>query len=189
MTLDYVPHRLAIPARPGLENFRVSKKALPSTLLALSLIVSVAGCGQKEAPPEAAPAEAPAADASAMPHPMPSQMPADVDLSGIARAEGGRTVAEIFADKDQLSGQPVVFRGKVVKANANILGKNWLHVRDGSGAEGENDLTVTTAALPEVGDTVLVSGTVALGQDFGMGYQYDILIEDATVEVEATASP
>ena len=189
MTLDYGPHRLAIPARPELENSRVSNKALPSTLLALGLIVSVAGCGQQEAPAEAAPAEAPAANASAMPHPMPSQMPAEVDLSGIARAEGGKTVAEIFAEKDQLSGQPVVFRGKVVKANANIMGKNWLHVRDGSGAEGENDLTVTTAALPEVGDTVLVSGTVALGKDFGMGDQYDILIEDAAVTTEAGASP
>ena len=188
MTLDYRPHRLAIPARPGLEISRVSKKALPSTLLVFTLIVSLAGCGQKEAPAEAAPAEAATADAPAMPHPMPSQTPAEVDLSGIARAEGGKTVAEIFAEKDQLSGQPVTFRGKVVKANANIMGKNWLHVRDGTGAEGENDLTVTTAALPEIGDTVLVSGTVALGQDFGMGYQYDILIEDATVEVEATAS-
>jgi hypothetical protein len=65
------------------------------------------------------------------------------------------------------------------------MGKNWLHVRDGSGAEGTNDLTVTTAgAMPNVGDTVVVTGPVVLNKDFGMGYQYDVLIEDAQVTVE-----
>ena len=95
----------------------------------------------------------------------------------------------MFAEKDQLAGQPVVFRGKVVKTNPNIMGKNWLHVRDGSGAEGTNDLTVTTAGTaPNVGDTVVVKGTVALNKDFGMGYQYDIIVEDAEVTVETTGS-
>jgi hypothetical protein len=82
-----------------------------------------------------------------------------------------------------------VFRGKVVKTNPNIMGKNWLHVRDGSGAEGTNDLTVTTAGTaPNVGDTVVVKGTVALEKDFGMGYQYDIIVEDAEVTVETAGS-
>ena len=77
-------------------------------------------------------------------------------------------LAEVFAGKDQLAGKPVVVRGKVVKTNANIMGKNWLHVRDGSGAEGTNDLTVTMAGTaPNVGDTVVVKGTVALNKDFG----------------------
>jgi hypothetical protein len=62
-------------------------------------------------------------------------------------------------------------------------------VRDGSGAEGTNDLTITTATgtMPNVGDTVLVTGNVALNKDFGMGYAYDILIEDAQVTVEPAA--
>jgi hypothetical protein len=68
------------------------------------------------------------------------------------------------------------------------MGKNWLHVRDGSGAEGTNDLTVTTAAhLPSVGDTVLVTGQVSLNKDFGMGYAYDVIVEDAEVKVEESA--
>jgi len=101
---------------------------------------------------------------------------------------GGKTVAEVFAEKDQLGGQAVTVRGKVVKTNANIMGKNWLHVRDGSGAEGTNDLTVTTAAhLPSVGDTVLVTGQVSLNKDFGMGYAYDVIVEDAEVKVEESA--
>ena len=110
------------------------------------------------------------------------------NLSGIGKAEGGKTVAEVFAEKDQLGGQAVTVRGKVVKTNANIMGKNWLHVRDGSGAEGTNDLTVTTAAhLPGVGDTVLVTGQVSLNKDFGMGYAYDVIVEDAEVKVEESA--
>ena len=107
---------------------------------------------------------------------MPADHPAakpgeEVDLSGIAKAEGGKTVAEVFAEKDALAGKPVTVRGKVVKVNAGIMGKNWLHVRDGSGAEGTNDLTVTTAAeLPALGATVVVIGPVTLNKDFGMGY-------------------
>jgi hypothetical protein len=156
-------------------------KVTTASLLALSLVAVLPGCG-KEAPP-AAPAPT---EAAAQPHPMPAAAPAtDVDLAGIAKADGGKTVAEVFAEKDQLGDAPVVVRGKVVKTNAEIMGKNWLHVRDGSGAEGTNDLTVTTAgALPSVGDTVLVTGKVSLNKDFGMGYQYPVIIEDAEVIVE-----
>ena len=111
----------------------------------------------------------------------------EVDLTGIAKAEGGKTVLEVFTEKSALANQKVVVRGKVVKTNAGIMGKDWVHVRDGSGDEGSNDLTVTMTAqpLPNVGDTVLVTGTVVLDKDFGMGYQYPVLVEDATVTIEA----
>ncbi|MCM2311315.1 MAG: hypothetical protein NDI84_07930 [Steroidobacteraceae bacterium] len=162
-----------------------------SSLLALAVAATLAGCAKKEEP--AAAAAAPEAAAPTMPagetHPTPAAPAADVDLTGIAKADGGKTIAEVFAEKDALAGQPVTFRGKVVKTNPNIMGKNWLHVRDGSGADGTNDLTVTTAgAMPNVGDTVVVTGPVVLNKDFGMGYQYDVLIEDATVTVEPNAT-
>ncbi|HSF77322.1 MAG TPA: hypothetical protein VLA38_01780 [Steroidobacteraceae bacterium] len=117
---------------------------------------------------------------------MPTGAPAaDVDLAGIARADGGKTVAEVYAEKDGLADATVVVRGKVVKVNAGIMDRNWLHVRDGSGEEGTNDLTVTTLAdLPGVGATVLVSGKLAVNKDFGMGYQYPVILEDAEVTVE-----
>lgn len=158
------------------------------TPLALAVIVALTGCAKKEPAAEAAKApEAPAAAAAPqMPEGHPVAEPgADVDLSGIAKAEGGQTVAEVFAQKDSLAGKPVTVRGKVVKVNAGIMGKNWLHVRDGSGAEGTNDLTVTTTgALPQVGDTVVVSGPVTLNKDFGAGYTYDVIVEDAAVTPE-----
>ena len=65
-------------------------------------------------------------------------------MAGVAKADGGKTVAEIFAEKDALANQQVTLRGKVVKINAGVMNMDWLHVRDGSGAEGTNDLTVTT---------------------------------------------
>jgi len=161
------------------------------SLIALSVALSMSGCA-KEAPDTKA---APAAEATAagMPaaegHPMPVEPAQAVDLTGIAKAEGGKTVAEVFAEKASLAGQKVVIRAKVVKANANIMGKNWLHIRDGSGAEGTNDLTVTTTSeLPKVGDTVIVTGPVVLNKDLGMGYTYEVILEDATVTIEAAAT-
>jgi predicted small lipoprotein YifL len=154
-------------------------------LLALTVAAALAACGQSPPPavPDAPAAAAPATPA-APPHPMPATPAQEIDLSGIAKADGGLTVAEVFAGKDQLAGQRVTFRGRVVKSNANIMGRNWLHVRDGSGADGTNDLTVSTTGLADVGNTVLVTGTVALNRDLGMGYQYDVIIEDATLTVE-----
>ena len=168
-------------------------KPITSSLIALAVAAPLAGCAKKEEAAAPAAAAAPEATTPTMPpgetHPAPVPPKADVDLTGIAKAEGGKTVAEVFAEKDALAGQPVTFRGKVVKTNPDIMGKNWLHVRDGSGEDGTNDLNITTAAgaLPNVGDTVLVTGTVTLNKDFGMGYAYYVLIEDAQVTVEPAA--
>jgi hypothetical protein len=107
-----------------------------------------------------------------------------IEVSGIEKAEGGMTVAEIYDGQASLEGREVLVRGRVVKFNANIMGRNWLHLRDGTGGDETNDLTVTTDAAAMLGDVVLVKGTLAVGKDFGFGYQYDILLENATVEVE-----
>lgn len=166
------------------------KKTMLASLLAAALALGAAGCDKNPGETPNAATETPPAG---MPegHPMVATPAQDVDLSGIARAEGGKTVAEIYAERAELAGQTVAVRGKVVKANANIMGMNWLHVRDGSGAEGTNDLTITTAAavpVPNVGDTVVVTGAVVIDKDLGMGYQYPVLIEGAAVTVETPAS-
>jgi hypothetical protein len=108
-----------------------------------------------------------------------------VDLSGIAKADGGKTIGEIFDERSALSGQEVQVRAKVVKFTPRIMGTNWIHLQDGtSGSGGENDLTVTTANTADVGSTVLVRGKVILDKDFGFGYRYDVMIENAEVTVE-----
>ena len=110
----------------------------------------------------------------------------NLDLTGIKRATGGKTVEEIVAEKTKLAGKPVTVRGKVVKYNSMILGKNWLHIRDGSGSAGksDNDLTVTSTDSAKVGDIVLVTGNVSTNKDFGAGYKYSLMIEEANVSVE-----
>jgi hypothetical protein len=109
---------------------------------------------------------------------------AQVDVSGVEKAKDGKTVAEIFAGREDLAGKQVLVRGKVVKFLPEIMGKNWLHLQDGSGSEGTNDLTVTTTAMAQVGDQVLVNGTVSVNRDFGYGYTYEVLLEDAEITVE-----
>ena len=101
-----------------------------------------------------------------------------------ARGPNAMTVAEIVNRAHELKGKQVAVRGRVVKYNANILGKNWVHLRDGSGsaADGTNDLLVTTMDETKVGDVVTASGVVNVDQDFGSGYSYKVLIEKATLQ-------
>lgn len=104
----------------------------------------------------------------------------------VAKAEGadGRSIAELHANRDDLSGKTVALRGRVVKYSAGIMGRNWIHLQDGSGdpTTGTNDVTVTSSGTTAVGEIVLVRGTVAVDKDFGAGYRYAVIVEDASVE-------
>ena len=114
---------------------------------------------------------------------------APLTFTGITKPKGGLTVAEIFKRKTTLANQRVLVRGKVAKFNAEVMNKNWLHLQDGTGARGANDLTVTTSDSAAPGDTVLVEGVLALNKDFGYGYKYELLLENAKVTVEKKATP
>jgi hypothetical protein len=95
----------------------------------------------------------------------------------------GMTIADVWMSRVDLAGTQVTVRGRVVKFNAGILGRNWFHIQDGSGevANGSNDLTVTTEAAVAVGDIVTATGIVAIDRDFGAGYTYSLMLEEATV--------
>ena len=103
----------------------------------------------------------------------------------VAKASGpdARTVAEVIKGKATLSGKPVLVQAQVVKISKGIMGKNWLHLQDGSGssADGTHDIVVTTKDVAAVGDVVHVKGTVRTDVDIGSGYNYAVLIEDASV--------
>jgi hypothetical protein len=133
------------------------------------------------APPSAA--QAPAGMASAHAAGM-AQAPEAHDEK-LARASGpdARTVAEIVSDSAALKGKTVLLRARVVKYSGAVMGKNWLHLRDGSGsaADATNDLLATTQESAKVGDVLLVSGIVRQDKDFGSGYSYKVMIEDATL--------
>src|ERR1035437_3704097 len=94
------------------------------------------------------------------------------------RAEGGITIAELYANKDSYAGKSVKIKGEVVKYNEGILGKNWVHLQDGTNSNGSFDITFTTNDVTKIGDVVTFEGTVALKKDFGYGYFYEVLIEN-----------
>jgi len=92
-----------------------------------------------------------------------------------------KTVAALYAEKDQLGGKQVQLHGKIVKVNNAIMNRNFLHLRDGTGEKGSDDLTITSQDTAEVGDEVTVTGTITVDKDFGAGYTYPILMEKASV--------
>lgn len=111
--------------------------------------------------------------------------PADMGPIKVAKATGANahTVAEVVNKAVALKDKPVQVSGKVVKYNAGIMGKNWIHLQDGSGAaaDNSNDILVTTSAPAKLGDIVTAAGVVRNNKDFGAGYTYKVLIEDATL--------
>ncbi len=112
----------------------------------------------------------------------------DVAVGKVDAAPGplGRRIADVYANRTALSGQLIRVRGVVVKSMAGILGRTFVHLRDGSGdaASATHDLTVTTQAEPKVGETLLFEGTVATDKDFGSGFNYPVLMESGRVVQE-----
>jgi len=94
---------------------------------------------------------------------------------------GMKTVESLNQNKATLSGQTVSVQGKVVKVNNGIMGRNFVHVQDGTGDASNNNLIVTSKQTAAVGDQVSVSGVVAVNRDFGSGYSYPLLLEEATI--------
>lgn len=189
-TVVKVGDKVAIPEGMPMPNFQ--SKALNRTFDVVYFVpalmvqgASPAGAGmpQGHPPTSGMPGGPPAVNGQTVSTGAPKvAAPAEISFKGIAKAD--QTVAEIYAQKTALAGKPVKVRGKVVKVSSGIMGKNWVHIQDGSGQAGGNDLTVTTQATANPGDTVVVSGKLTVGKDFGYGYKYEVLIEDAQITKE-----
>ena len=102
-------------------------------------------------------------------------------VKGIDKVEAGNTIAEIYADKKMLNEKTIRVRGKVIKFTPEIMGRNWVHIRDSSTLE---DLTVTTQDKVEVDDVVIIKGKLALDKDFGYGYVYPVILEGGSITKE-----
>jgi len=118
------------------------------------------------------------------PAPSGNTVAADAGVSGVTPVAGGYTVGDIYAKASELGGKTVKVRGQVVKFTANIMGTNWVHVQDGTGSGESKDLTVTTADQVAPGDMVVVEGPLSVDKDFGAGYKYHVIIENAKVVKE-----
>lgn len=109
--------------------------------------------------------------------PVAAQAPAAGDIKPLA---DGKTVAGIFAESEQLKDQVVSLNARVIKINKSIMGRNWITVQDGTGTEPDNKLLTTSQEVVAPGDLVIVKGTVKTDVDLGYGYEYKVLLEEAT---------
>jgi hypothetical protein len=130
----------------------------------------------KELPPGHPPVDGKAAPASGA--------SSTTSVEKISKAQGGITVAECFEKNPKLKNAKVTIHGKIVKYNSGIMGKNWIHLRDGSGVEGKNDLVVTTEQVAKVNDVVTVTGSLQYDRDIGSGYFFPAIIENANIKAE-----
>ncbi len=164
--------------QPGQEMTNFSSKSLNRTFDTIVFSGGLAGPG--DASP-ALPAGHPPTSGS-----QASSAPQEKDIKKVEKAAGPNayTVAEVYAKAKSLNKKKVSVRAQVVKVSAGIMGKNWIHLQDGSGdaAKGTHDLVITTQDLPSAGDIVTIKGTVYKDKDFGGGYKYAVIIENAAIK-------
>ena len=115
-----------------------------------------------------------------------TSQPIDLGSVKVAKATGpdARTVTEIVTKRAELKDKTVTVRGKVVKFTGGVMGKNWIHLRDGSGssAEDTDDVVVTTMDETQIGDVVVAKGVVRTNVNLGFGYSYAVLVDDAKLQ-------
>ncbi len=117
------------------------------------------------------------------PHSTGSKVAANKEEIKIEGVEGSVTIEELFKNKEKYAAKEILVRGKVVKINLGIMNKNWIHIQDGTGTASDFDLTVTTIQEDlTVGDVVTCKGVITLNKDFGAGYTYNVIMEDASFE-------
>ena len=158
--------------QPGMVMNNFQSKTLNRTFEAI--VFSGGVIGQQETGSVSAPAE----------H-TPPKIAADKTIK-VEKASGtdAYTVAELYEKSSSLNKKIVVVRGEVVKFSANIMGKNWIHIQDGSGdpSKGTNDILVTTSGSAKAGDIVTAKGTLYKDKDFGSGYKYSVIVEEASIK-------
>jgi hypothetical protein len=107
-----------------------------------------------------------------------------VPFSASVAGDNLKSVADLHKNQAALAGKTISAQGKVVKVNNGIMGRNFVHVQDGTGDANSNNLIVTSKQTASVGDQVKVSGVVVVNRDFGGGYSYPLLIEEASITVK-----
>jgi hypothetical protein len=93
--------------------------------------------------------------------------------------KGETSIANLYEKKESLNSKKVTVKGIVTKYNPGIMNRNWVHIQDGTGGENSFDLTITTMDQVTLGSIAKFEGTVAIDKDFGHGYKYDLILEDA----------
>ncbi|MBW2568432.1 MAG: nucleotide-binding protein [Deltaproteobacteria bacterium] len=100
-----------------------------------------------------------------------------------ATGKDAYNIEEVYSKKKELSKKTVTVRAKVVKFLPGVMGKNWIHIQDGTGSSEAktHDITVSTLDTTEVGDEVIVHGTLEIDKNFGSMHSFVVIIEDASL--------
>lgn len=99
----------------------------------------------------------------------------------VAPVVEGLSIAKLYADRSKYDGKTIKMKGQVVKINDQVMDRNWIHIQDGTNDSGNFDLTVTTKDSVKLDEVVTFEGTISLKKDFGYGYFYEVIMEDAKV--------
>jgi len=118
-------------------------------------------------------------------HPQGKKAPVENAEISVDPAKEGITLAELFSNRNAYENKIITVSGQVVKVNTGIMGKNWIHIQDGTKDGDDFDLTITTQNVVEVGAVVTFEGKIELNKDFGSGYTYEVIMEDAVVVADS----
>ena len=84
---------------------------------------------------------------------------------------------ELLEDARRFENQQIEINGICTKVNTNIMDRNWIHLK--SNPEDTREVVATSSHAPPVGESITLQAVVRLDKDFGAGYIYPILLEDA----------
>jgi len=97
----------------------------------------------------------------------------------IIEHKGSIKIAELVKNPKKYDGKTIQISGKCVKINPGIMGRNWIHLKDGT--KDDFDLVITSNTFVQEGSVITLKALVSLNKDFGAGYKYDLILENGTV--------
>lgn len=95
--------------------------------------------------------------------------------------KGEVSIASLWEKKKDFATKTAKVRGKVTKFTPGIMKKNWIHLQDGTEFSGKFDLVITTDQEVKVGDEISAEGIINVDKDFGFGYFYNVIMENAKI--------
>lgn len=95
------------------------------------------------------------------------------------RKPEAKAFKELVDNASEYQGKEVIIHGICTKVNNNIMGVNWIHLKDGT--MDDYDFTVTSSIQAKVGQSYMLKGVLAVDKDFGAGYKYDVIVEKCEV--------
>lgn len=120
---------------------------------------------------------------SGTPIPVESHGPAEgagvLSSGGDINRAGSVKIADIVKNPQAYEGKKVQVSGVCVKINPNIMGRNWIHLQDGS--QDDYDFVVTSNSYVAEGAVVSLEAVVGIDRDFGAGYRYSLILENGKV--------